>query len=72
MEEGCSSDGSYKCGVPGYTLESMGLDIRFAKVVVARSVDSMSLPAAGAHQGKESTGRLIPLKLGASNGASQK
>jgi hypothetical protein len=33
---------------------------------------STVLTAAGAHHGNELAGRLIPLKVGANNGASQK
>jgi hypothetical protein len=72
LEEGRSSDCPYEGSIPSYLSDSQNRAIRFANVVVARSVDSISLPAAGVHHGNVSTGRLIPLKLGARSGASQK
>ena len=48
------------------------MDIRFDKVVVDKSIDSISLTVAGAHHGNELAGRLIALNDGASSGANQK
>jgi predicted transcriptional regulator len=46
--------------------------IPFAREVVESNIASTSLTPAGAHHGNELTGRLMELKEGASNGASQK